>query len=68
MFARAEADDIGRKRFGFGEFGPVLLAQQLECELELVVQRKTMHGVRDGRFVHNHPLHVPQPLPAFAWW
>ena len=63
-----EADNVRRQLFGPLEVGPVLLSQQFESELELVVQRKAVDRVRDGRSVRNHPLHIPQSPPGCLWW
>jgi hypothetical protein len=60
--------NIGRKRLEIVELRPIVLLKHLKRELELVVQRHTTHGVRDGRFMHDDALHVPKPPPAFAWW
>jgi hypothetical protein len=67
LHTRAEADNVGGQRLGIVELRPIVLLEQLERELELVEQRQTAHGVRDGRFVHHHLLHVPDPPPGFAW-
>ena len=66
-YAPSEADNIGWKRLRFGEFGPVVLAQQLERELELVIEWQPPYGLRDRRLVRDHRLHVSQAPPGGVW-
>jgi hypothetical protein len=63
--AWAKPHHIGRQCwFGLPKLAPVVLPQQLECQVGLIGQAQAAHGVRDRGLLGDHSLYVLQPRPC----